>query len=215
MAIVRLAVIPTALLIPLCVIAVPGAATAQPGQTDVPSDPGLAATAPAPYQPGPTPIAPPTIGFRSTGPLQWEVLIDQQPACVTPCALPIIPGQWVTLRTREYRPVRVEVGDVGGRAAVVEARPWRKGAYRTGIVFTSLGGMAVVTGITLTAVGCSTDKDGMCTAGLITGGAGLAVTAGSIWLMVRSTPKVRIRALAGAEVGVYTTGTSAGLVGRF
>jgi hypothetical protein len=39
------------------------------------------------------------------------------------------------------------------------------------VTFTALTGMGLATGITLTAVGCSTDRSTMCNAGLITGAA--------------------------------------------
>lgn len=166
-----------------------------------PGDPAGApgATAPAP------PVAygppPPTAEFVSTGALQWEVLIDRQPVCVTPCSLGVPRGRWVSMRTRERRPVRVEVGMLGEQPVTVAAKPLHNGAYATGVTFTALGGTAVVTGIVLTAVGCATDRDGMCTAGLITGGVGAVVTAGSIWLMTRAVPRVRIHRHAGLAVG--------------
>jgi hypothetical protein len=86
------------------------------------------------------------------------------------------------------------------------------GAYVTGIVFTTLGGMALATGITLTAVGCSSDdRRGMCIAGLITGGVGGVVTAGSILLMVKSLPQVRIH----RHASVVLSPTGAAVAGTF
>ena len=78
--------------------------------------------------------------------------------------------------------------------------------YATGIVFTSLSGMALVTGITLTAVGCATDHDGMCTAGLITGGVGAVGLYGSIYLMRKALPRFSVGParpyVSGTQVGV-------------
>lgn len=184
-------------------------AAAQPSAT--PAD----EPAPAmPVQPPPPPPPPqaPTAEFVSTGAMQWEVLVDRQPACATPCALAVPPGRWVSMRTLERRPVRVEVGMLGREPVVVSAKPLHGGAYATGITFTSLGGAAVVTGIVFTAVGCSSDdREGMCTAGLITGGVGVAVTIGSIWLMTRAVPRVRIHRRA--EVAIAPTGV--GVAGVF
>lgn len=158
----------------------------------------------------------PPAEFQSTGRNQWEVLVDRQPACVTPCTLAIPRGRWVSMRTLESRPVRVEVGMLGESPVLVRAKPLNNGAYVTGITFTTLGGMAVVSGIVFTAVGCSSDdREGMCTAGLITGGAGAAVTIGSIWLMQRSVPRVTVK--RGYAVGLAVTPGAAGasVAGRF
>jgi hypothetical protein len=154
---------------------------------------------------------PPSARFVSEGALRWEVLVDNQPACVTPCAIDVPSGYWVTMRTVEDRPVRVDVGLLDG-PVTVSAKPMAEGAYVTGIVFTTLGGMAVVTGITLTAVGCtSDDRRGMCLAGLITGGVGGVVTAGSILLMVRSVPRVQIH----RNASLLFTPTGASVAGTF
>jgi hypothetical protein len=160
----------------------------------------------APPQPEDAPSPPPgaRVDFVSSGGIQWEVLVDRQPACATPCSLWLDPARWVTMRTRERRPLRLEVGRVGHGETMVIAKPLSTGAYATGVTFTTLGGAALVTGITLGAVGCSTDNRGMCTAGWITGGAGLVVTAGAIWLIQRSLPRLRIAPAAyasGAAVG--------------
>jgi hypothetical protein len=147
----------------------------------------LASAAPVMAQPRPA-----EADFQSTGQRQWEVLVDQQPACVTPCRLTVQPGRWLSMRTLERRPVRVEVGMLDG-PALVQAKPLAGGAHTTGIVFTALGGTAFVTGVALGSVGCfSDDREGLCTAGLITGGVGAVVTAGSIWLMKRSVPRVYV-----------------------
>ena len=95
------------------------------------------------------------------------------------------------------------------------AKPLSVGAYATGVTFTTLGGTALITGVTLAAVGCFSDRDGLCTAGKITGVSGALVTAGAIWLMRRALPKVRVRPLGGHKFSFYTTGTGAGAITRF
>lgn len=167
----------------------------------------VATTSTALAQPAPRA---PSARFLSEGALRWEVLVDKQPACVTPCAIDVPSGYWVTMRTVEDQPVRVDVGMLEGPVTVT-ARPLAEGPYVTGIVFTSLGGMAAVTGITLTAIGCTSDRRGMCLAGLITGGVGGVVTAGSILLMVRSLPRVQIY----RNTSLVLTPTGASVAGQF
>jgi hypothetical protein len=78
----------------------------------------------------------------------------------------------------------------------VQAHGTSNGKLATGITFTSLGGMALLTGVTLTAIGCGGGErasSGLCTAGLTTLGAGAAVTAGAISLIVDSLPRAEIR----------------------
>lgn len=146
--------------------------------------------------------------FVSSGAERWDVLLDRMPACATPCSIWVAPLQFVSLRIHERNPYRVDVGRLPPQSSVVvSGEPLSEGEYATGITFTALGGMAVVTGITLGAVGCSTDHSGMCTAGLITGGVGAAVTLGSIWLIQRSLPHARVVPAIG--------GTSAGVAGTF
>ena len=167
----------------------------------------LVAAAPAHAQPAPPPGAT-RATFVSATADRWDVLVDRVPACATPCALWLAPLQFVSLRVQERNPYRVDVGHVPPASdVVVTAEPLSNGAYATGITFTALGGMALVTGITLTAVGCTTDHDGMCTAGLITGVSGAAVTLGSIWLMRRALPRASVVPAVGAQ--------SAGIAGVF
>ena len=68
----------------------------------------------------------------------------------------------------------------------------------TGIVFTSLSGIAMVTGIPLLAAGCSGTDTAMCRAGAITFGVGAAGLAPSIIGIVASKahPEVRSANLA-------------------
>lgn len=134
---------------------------------------------------------------------RWDVYYDDEVICSTPCTRFLDPSRPLLLRARDRgyggRPDAVVVPDLeawAGRGGVqVAARPTSHGKMATGIVFTTFGGMAVVTGITLTSIGCagSDRSTGMCTAGLISLVAGGAVTAGSISLIVDSLPKAEIR----------------------
>lgn len=191
----------------------PSSALAQPAITP------LGASEPA----SPLPDAQPTIpaapvvhvDVASTEGRQWEVMVDQQSTCRTPCRLALDGPRWITLRSLERRPLRLEIGELGDRPVRVRARPLGTGKWATGISFTAIGGTAAATGIVLTSVGCSTDRDGMCTAGLITGGAGLAVTGLGIWLIRRSLPRFTVRALDRHELSLQVGPGGGALAGRF
>jgi hypothetical protein len=92
----------------------------------------------------------------------------------------------------------------------VRAKPLSAGLYATGITFTALTGAALVTGITLTAVGWGTDRDGLRTAGLITGVAGAVGLYGSIYLMRKALPTVSV-----GPAQAYATANQVGLAGTF
>jgi hypothetical protein len=150
---------------------------------------GLAQTAP----PGPAETAAPTQAtFISTSRQQWDVVVDDQPMCATPCSGPLFPLQFVVLRSQESSPVLLEVGRLPPGNLVVSGKPMQQGRYAGGIVATTLGGMAVAIGITFTAVGMAKDRDGMSRAGLITGAAGVLALVGGIYLMLTAVPDFSI-----------------------
>jgi hypothetical protein len=148
----------------------------------------------------------------SSSETRWDVRLDNDAVCSTPCSIYVEPGRFVTLHTQERHPSKVSVGYIPPGDFVVTAKPRAQGTFATGVTFTALGGMAAVTGITLTAVGCSTDRSGMCKAGIITGVAGLLVTAGSIRLIQSSLPTATI---GPARAQPYATGNQVGLAGTF
>ncbi len=148
--------------------------------------------------------------FVSSGTQPWDVLLDRQPVCATPCAMWVAPGRFVSLREQAVNPIRLDVGALPAGSVMVTGTPMSNGAYAGGIVGTTFAGMGLVTGITLTAVGCSTDRGGMCTAGLITGGVSAVGLVLSIGLIQSALPKV---AVSGAQP--YVAGSTAGLSGTF
>lgn len=209
-------------LIALGLLAAP--AVAQPGQTPpTPSEPSPydqppqpAPYQPAPYQPAPSPEPSPSgttrATFVSTGEARWDVRLDNNAVCSTPCALAIDPLRFVTLHSQERSPSHLEVGYLPPGDVLVQARPRAEGAFAAGVTFTALSGMGLATGITLTAVGCATDRSTMCKAGLITGGASAVGLYLSIDLLLRSLPRVSV---GPAQAAPYTTGDTVGLAGRF
>ena len=83
----------------LLAILVPGIAVAQPSMEVPPQQP--------PQQMQDAPVR---ATFVSTNERPWDVWVDQQPACATPCSLSLMPLQYVALRTQERNPVRLDVG---------------------------------------------------------------------------------------------------------
>ena len=210
------------LLLVLC-----GTAAAQPGPDAPPQPYGPAPQDPAAYQPPPTYPAPegyaqpsspqPMPGgsratFVSTTEKRWDVRIDQNAVCSTPCSLYVEPGRYVTMHSQDPHPQRLRVGYIPPGDFVVNAKPRSDGAFATGITFTTLSGAAVITGITLTAVGCNTDNGAMCKAGIITGIAGGLGLFTFIPMIQRSLPKAT---LGPATAQPYANGQTAGLTGHF
>jgi hypothetical protein len=168
-----------------------------------------------PPPPPPPPAAPPQAPaptratFISTSRQQWDVVVDDQPICSTPCSGPLFPLQFVVLRSQEPRPVLLEVGRLPPGDLVVAGKPLQDGMYAGGVVATTLGGMALVVGATLLAVGLAKDRGGMTTAGLITGAAGAVALPGGILLMINAVPRATVdrasAALAGGAIGIAGT----------
>ena len=167
----------------------------------------VALTAASAYaQPAPEQQPPPGsthATFVSTNETQWDVTLDRQAVCSTPCTLWVEPMRYVTLHSHERSPVRLEIGQLPAGDVMVRAEPVSNGLYATGVTFTALTGMGLVTGITLTAVGFGTDSSGLKTAGLITGIGSAVGLYGSILLMRAALPR--------AHVAPYVAGTSAGI----
>jgi hypothetical protein len=131
---------------------------------------------------------------------RWDVYADDVVICTTPCARFISADHPVMLRARDEpfggSPDRVRVVNLLDHAAEgrvqLQAHHTRRGQLATGITFTALAGMGVITGITLTGVGCSTDHSGMCKGGVITMIASAPALAGGIWLITDSMPRAEV-----------------------
>src|SRR5262245_26627019 len=107
-----------------------------------------------PMQPQPMPPQATRATFVSTGETRFDVRVDGNAACTTPCALVIAPLRYVTLYSQERSPSKLSVGYMPPGDVLVSAKPRATGAFATGVTFTTLAGMGVATGISLTAVGC-------------------------------------------------------------
>jgi hypothetical protein len=153
--------------------------------------------------------------ISSNASARWDVYYDDEVICTTPCSKWLDPARPLLFRTRDEGYYgrgadRVRVNDLMPFASTgmvqVSAHPTSQGKFATGVVFTSFGGMAAITGIALAGVGCSdSERAGMCQAGLITGVVGGLVTAGSIMMLVDALPHAEFR-LPGGTVGEITVG---------
>ncbi len=127
----------------------------------------------------------------------WDVYAGGQRVCTTPCTKWFSPRQHLVLQSGNGDELFVPgVGReaLQARYAIVVAEGTSYAKHVNGIVFTTFGGMGLVTAITLTAVGCSQveERAGMCSAGLITGGVSLPVTAFALWMLLDSGPKAHV-----------------------
>ncbi len=199
----------------IALAALPGVASAQPGQQlQEPAPEPAAEPAPqpapeaAPQQP--QAAAPTRATFVSTGEDAWDIWIDRQPACATPCSIGVMPMQFVVLRSQERNPIRLDVGYLPQGDLMVTAKPLSNGLYAGGIVMTTFAGMGLATGITLTAVGCSTDHPTMCKAGLITAVPSAVGLYLGIYWMRKALPRVSV-----GRAQPYVAGNQVGLAGTF
>ena len=150
--------------------------------------------------------------FVSTGEARWDVRLDNNAVCSTPCTLIISPMHFVALYSQERRPTRLTVGHLPPGDILVQAKPRSEGAFAAGVTFTTFSGMGLVTGITLTAVGYGTDRSTMARAGLITGGVSAVALYLSIDLLRSSLPRISV---GPAQAAPYAAGNTVGLAGTF
>ena len=74
----------------------------------------------------------------------------------------------------------------------LQAHHTARGELASGITFTALSGMALITGITLTGTGYGFDHDTMGKAGIITMVVSAPALAGSIWLILDSRARAEV-----------------------
>lgn len=156
----------------------------------------------------------------------WDVYVGEDHVCTTPCTQWLDPMRPVFLRSQRrgdelWLPVLgPELMET--RNGVLVATGHSRAKFAVGATFTTLGGMGMVVGIVFTAVGCSdlARRGGECTAGLITGGVSIPITAAFIWMLVDSNPKADVfpvlRTQPGrAQVPISVGLTPTGIAGTF
>lgn len=137
----------------------------------------------------------------------WDVYAGENHLCTTPCTTWVDPMRPLYLESQGGRRDQLWLSSLGEvmetRNGVLVATGHHRGKYVNGLVFTTLGGMGTVIGITFTAVGCSDleRRGGLCTAGLITGAASLPITAIFIWMIVDSMPHADVFPVLKAQPG--------------
>jgi hypothetical protein len=130
---------------------------------------------------------------------KWDVSVGDRSICTTPCekwldpAMPYTlkydPGFWQRTQTIEVPDLRTHASS---ERVEVRVRPTRDAELLGGIVATTFGGIATLTGIALAGAGCGGGDQAMCNAGLITLPAGLLGVAPGIWMIVDSGAEVRV-----------------------
>lgn len=141
----------------------------------------------------------------SSASTRWDVYVDDQATCTTPCSRWVDPTRPVVMRTRDL-PDKLRVANLDPALGPVQitAEPKSFSEWATGVVFTAFGGLGVATGITLTSIGCGSSEFGgstMCASGLITLGVSSVVTAGAIWMIFDSRPRAHVHPIFGTEMG--------------
>ena len=129
---------------------------------------------------------------------KWEVVVGDRSICTTPCerwvdpampyALKHDPGMFSKNKYYELPDLRPHLAE---ERVEVRVEPRSSLEFVGGIVATTFGGLGVVTGTVLTAVGCSSGG-GLCKAGLVTLTSGLALGAPGIYLIVDSAGTVHV-----------------------
>jgi hypothetical protein len=128
---------------------------------------------------------------------EWNVVVGDRTICKTPCERWLDPAMPYTLKydpglfqKNEY----LEVPDLRGQGerVMVRAEPRSTGELLGGIMLVTFGGLGIVTGTALTAVGCASGDSALCAAGLITLPAGLVLLTPGVWLAIDSKGTVRV-----------------------
>jgi hypothetical protein len=92
----------------------------------------------------------------------------------------------------------------------LSAHKTRSGRLVGGILFTTFGGMAALTGGILALIACNADEggslDGACAPMLVTGAVGLAGVGVGVWMITRSGPRTEIRPLSAGRVSIDAVG---------
>jgi hypothetical protein len=139
---------------------------------------------------------------------EWNVVVGDRTICKTPCERWLDPTMPYTLKydpgifqKNEYLEVPDLRSQGGAERLTVRAEPRRIGEFAGGILLSTFGGMGIVTGTALTAVGCAGGGPGLCTAGLVTLPVGLALLAPGVWMIVDSKGVVRVTPMQAGSGG--------------
>ena len=182
-----------------------------PAPTPQPVAPPIAAQAPAAGQgllvvdvtDGPIPVQRVHMGSQpitdAQGRVSYRLFEQPQEMCpASPCVVAMAPGNIML-----GFPVIGDRGALEVELVHVDAQPsvYRRtlsvytdntgGLRKLGIVSTSVGGTAALTGVVLLPIGLAKDIDGLTVAGGVTLGAGALLTAFGIWAIRKDAPTFR------------------------
>lgn len=130
---------------------------------------------------------------------KWDVVVGDRTFCTTPCERWVDPAMPYAFKFDPGFFQRSQVWEVPDlRAHLAEERvdvrlePTNMGKLAGGVVMTTFGGIAVLTGTTLSIVGAAKGSSGVLTAGLVTLPAGIALTLPGIYFIVDSAGHVHV-----------------------
>jgi hypothetical protein len=142
---------------------------------------------------------------------KWEVVVGDRSVCTAPCeqwvdpampfSLKFDPGFWSRNQYWEIPDLRPHLHD---ERVEVKVEPTNSGEFVGGLLITTFSGIAVATGIPLTAAGCG-KSSGVCTAGLVTLPIGLLGLVPGIWLMLDAKGTVHVTPMAPAGPAQFPT----------
>jgi hypothetical protein len=131
---------------------------------------------------------------------KWDVMVGDRTLCTTPCEKWVDPAMPFSFKYDPgllQRNSIIDIPDIREQSQAdrleVKATPRKTGKLVGGILITTFAGVAVLTGVTLTAYGCGTGDSGMCAGGLITLPIGVAGMIPGIMMISASSPTVEVR----------------------
>ena len=139
------------------------------------------------------------VEFAAAGGGEWDIVVGDRRLCKAPCSRSVDPVLPLAFRAEGgflQRDAIVDIPDLrdyGGDRFQVRMEPRSTSRLVGGIVMTSFGGMGILTGGMLAALGCGREeRSGTCTAGLVTLPIGALLTAGGVWFLVSSGAEVEV-----------------------
>jgi hypothetical protein len=131
---------------------------------------------------------------------KWDVMVGDRTLCTTPCEKWVDPAMPFSFKYDPgilQRNSIIDIPDLREQSredrVEVKATPRKTGKLVGGILITTFAGVAVLTGVTLSAVGCSSGDSGMCVGGLITLPIGVAGLIPGVMMISSSSPTVEVR----------------------
>jgi hypothetical protein len=138
--------------------------------------------------------------------LRWDVYINDNAACTTPCSKFVDPSRPIVLRSREDKSQQLTVERVltGVGPVQIEGRPRQQGKFVTGITFLGLAGSGLFFGGMLALAGSAGNESGLTKAGEITAGVGVIFLPVGLYLLLTSGARAEQHPRYGPNGAVFT-----------